>query len=362
LLAGKPLIAHTVSRFNGIADSLTLIGRDEELARLRADCGSGDAVFVCGGATRQESVHRGLASLDASPDDIVLVHDGARPLVPRSAIERCIDAVRDCGSALAAVPVADTLKLSDSSDRVVETVDRDGLWFAQTPQGATFADLRHAFDRAAEEGFAGTDEASVLEHSFAGRRPKLVLGARENIKITTPEDLRFAERWLAAERASAPAVRVGIGYDIHRFAPDRRLVLGGVEIPGEVGLLGHSDADVVVHAICDAILGAAGMPDIGSLFPNSDARFAGISSLTLLQDVADRVRIAGFAVGNVDCCVVAERPKIALYVSKMRSAIARALSIGENGIGIKATTNEGIGALGAGEGIACHATATIMTV
>ena len=203
---------------------------------------------------------------------------------------------------------------------------------------------------------------------YAGIAPTVVLGERGNIKITTQEDLAFASSLLdaAANTGSAPSstppFRIGMGYDIHQLVPGRRLVLGGVEIPYSHGLLGHSDADVILHAICDALLGAAAFPDIGHLFPNDDPRYAGADSLDLLRAVHGALAEAGYAVGNVDACVIAEEPKISPHAPAMKSRIAQALQISLDAVSIKATTNEKIGALGAGKGIACHATALIMRI
>lgn len=337
---------------------MTIVGRAEELSRLEMSCGwyERPVQYVAGGETRQQSVLAGLRALDAGQNDIVLVHDGARPLVSSDIIDRCIADVVEHGCAIAAIPITDTIKASDPHAFVEDTRDRTGLWAAQTPQGARYGLLIDALETAEHAGFSGTDEASALE-MYGHNRVKLVLGSRENIKITTQDDLKFAERIFM--KPARDTIRVGTGYDIHRFSPDRKLVLGGVEIPSERGLLGHSDADVVLHAICDALLGAAALPDIGHLFPNNDPKYAGISSLKLLTEVCERLSTAGYAVGNVDCCVIAEQPKISIYAQEMRKNIASALGTTVDRISIKATTNEGLGSLGAGEGIACHATAAI---
>ena len=342
----------------GIADTVTVVGRSEELDRLKDAICAGDAAlrFVTGGATRQESVRIGLESMDASDGDIVLVHDGARPLTSYAVIERCIRSATEHGGAIAAYPMSDTMWRAQFDGLITDPVDRSSLWAAQTPQASTYGRLLRAHRCARDDGFEGTDDASLLERSQS--QPVVVMGARENIKITTPDDLAFAERWLRAER-QAGAIRIGMGYDIHRLVPGRKLILGGVEIPSDVGLLGHSDADVVLHAICDALLGAAGLPDIGQQFPNTDATFAGASSLSLLSAVYTLLSDAGYRVGNVDCCVIAERPKIAAYADRMRAHIADAVEVAADRVSVKATTNEGLGSLGAGEGIACHATAVL---
>jgi 2-C-methyl-D-erythritol 2,4-cyclodiphosphate synthase len=189
-------------------------------------------------------------------------------------------------------------------------------------------------------------------------KPVLVEGTRENIKITTQNDLEFAAHWLQSTMTN-PKIRVGTGYDIHRMVLGRQLILGGVVIESEMGLLGHSDADVVLHAICDSLLGAAGLPDIGHFFPNDDPLYKDINSTLLLKHVHSKISEAGYSVGNVDCSIIAERPKIAPYIEQMRANIANALQVEPGVIGIKATTNEGLGSLGAGEGIACQAAAIL---
>lgn len=349
---------HAVAAFWPFVDTITVIGRDDDLPALREalPLDSGKLRFAMGGATRQASVYNGmLALLDEPGDAIVLVHDAARPLVSGDIITRCIASALEYGSGVAASCVYDTLKRADKDGFVRETVDRTGIWAAQTPQAFRLDLLRRAFDAATASGFCGADEASLVER-LDEDSVKLVQDGRQNIKITTPADMAFAEQWLHGVR---PDIRVGNGYDIHRLAPGRQLWLGGIQIEFDKGLDGHSDADVVLHALCDALLGAAGMPDIGQLYPNTDERFRGASSMEFLRDVAARLAKDGWNIGNADCTLIAEQPKISAYSGRMRQTIAQALGVGECCINIKATTNEGLGALGAGLGIACHATCCI---
>lgn len=353
------MIGWSVAAFRGRVDSLVLVAREAEIGRLReiAEAAFGASCeIVAGGENRQESVARGIASLGAVGDNhIVLVHDAARPLVRPDVIDRCIEGARTYGSAVAGLPVSDTLKLATGECDVLRTVEREGLWAVQTPQAFRLGLLREAHAVAARDGFIGTDEASLVER--LGAAPvHLAAGARENVKVTTPSDLSFAEHWLGAR------IRVGIGYDIHRIVSGRPMWLGGVNIPSPFGLDGHSDADVVLHAVCDALLGAAGLPDIGQLYPDKDPAYAGISSVLLLRDVAARLDAQGFRAGNVDCTVIAEEPKIAGHAPAMRARIAEILRVEEGAVSIKATTNEGLGALGQGRGIACHATASIIQI
>lgn len=321
--------------------------RDAALRRL-------DRVLevVPGGSTRTASA---LAGVEAASDaDVVLVHDGARPFVDAALVSAVLDATRQHGAAVPALPARDTVKRDDGAGFVAETVDRVPLRLAQTPQGARRDWMLEALRLAVASGGEITDEAQVLER--AGRRVALVPGDPGNVKITTPEDWSDAVRRVDGDDQP---FRVGHGYDVHRFGGTGGLVLGGVLFPGEKGLLGHSDADVVLHAAMDALLGAAGLPDIGHYFPPGDPRFASADSATLAREVAGHLRASGFRIANLDLSVLAERPRIREYVGAMREAIAASFLIDAARVGLKATTLEGLGALGRGEGIACHAVALI---
>ncbi|HEX4824889.1 MAG TPA: 2-C-methyl-D-erythritol 4-phosphate cytidylyltransferase [Candidatus Polarisedimenticolaceae bacterium] len=302
------------------------------------------AAVVPGGSTRMRSVLAGVEAADGA--DLVLVHDAARPFVPASVVRDVLEAAARHGAAIPALPAGDTVKREDAGGFVLETLDRKALRLAQTPQGARRDWLLEALRSAAAAGAEVTDEAQALER--AGRRVAIVPGAAENVKITTPDDLPREPGW-----------RVGHGFDVHRFAPGRPLVLGGVAFPGEAGLEGHSDADVVFHAAMDAVLGAAGLPDIGHHFPPGDPRFAGADSARLAREVAREIAAAGWRIVNVDLTVLAERPKIAVSAAAMKESIGAALGIAPAVVGLKATTLEGLGALGRGDGIACHAVALI---
>ena len=358
-LRGRPLLRWAAQAFAdhpGI-DGIVVVTGASDMARCREALAGMDKLMavVAGGATRQESVSVGLFALGGAPEDLILVHDGARPLITAATIDRCLRGVRENGSAVAALPVHDTLKRAGEGQVVRETVDRQNVWAVQTPQAFRFQTLLNAHVHAAATGFVGTDEASLVEH--LGDVPiHLVPGESANIKVTRPEDLRMAEALISPRET-----RVGFGYDIHRLSPGRRLVLGGVEIadPQGRGLEGHSDADVLLHALCDALLGAAGLPDIGTLFPNTDSAYAGIASTRLLQDVVARLDTVGLRVVNVDMTLIAEAPKIMPHVAQMREIIAGALGLEPTRVGIKATTNEGLGALGQGQGIAAHAVASL---
>jgi 2-C-methyl-D-erythritol 4-phosphate cytidylyltransferase/2-C-methyl-D-erythritol 2,4-cyclodiphosphate synthase len=305
---------------------------------------------VAGGRSRMDSA---LAGVEAAPNaDVILVHDAARPFVPPMLVAAVLAAVQRHGAAVPVVPAHETVKRDDGSGFVAETLDRSSLRLAQTPQGARRDWMLEALRLAVASGLEATDEGQALER--AGRRVALVPGDPSNFKITTQDD------WNAAlSRVDDDTMRVGHGYDIHRFDASRTLVLGGVTFPGEPGLAGHSDADVVLHAAMDALLGAAGLPDIGHYFPPDDPRFAGADSSALARAVAGHVRAAGFRIANLDVTVLAERPRIREHVAAMRESIASCCHTEVARVGVKATTLEGLGALGRGEGIACHAVALL---
>ena len=366
-LLGQPVLRWAVEAFaaHPDVDGVVVVAAPDEVAACReALTGLPNVLaIVPGGATRQASVAMGLFTLGGAPDDLILVHDGARPLVTAEVISRCLEAARQQGNAVAALPVADTLKAVDDAQTVQRTVDREGLWAVQTPQAFTVSDLYDAHAQARDAGWLGTDEASLVE-MFGVAPVHLVPGDPANFKITRPEDLALAEAVLSARASTlmpqTPQIRVGFGYDIHPLLEGRPLMLGGVSIPSPRGLDGHSDADVLLHALCDALLGAAGLPDIGHLFPNTDPAYKNISSLVLLRHVAARLTEGGFTVSNVDMTLIAEAPKIAPYVDPMRDAIAEALALDPSRVGLKATTNEGLGSLGRGEGMAAHAVALLL--
>jgi 2-C-methyl-D-erythritol 4-phosphate cytidylyltransferase / 2-C-methyl-D-erythritol 2,4-cyclodiphosphate synthase len=304
---------------------------------------------VEGGARRQDSVARAFAR-EPAETDIVVIHDAARPLVSADLIERTVAAAATDGAAVAAVRATDTVKRGGADGRVVETLPREHVYLAQTPQAFRVDVLRDALAIASD----ATDEATLAEK--AGHRVRLVEGEPGNVKITTPADLSAAERRVTA---AAPAVRIGQGYDLHRLAQGRPLVLGGVTIPFDLGLMGHSDADIVCHAVTDAVLGAAGLGDIGRHFPDTDPRFKGADSVALLAAACGLVRDAGYAVVNVDVTVIAERPKLAPHADAMRRNLAGALGCDVAQVSVKAKTNEGVESMGNGTSMAAHAVALI---
>jgi 2-C-methyl-D-erythritol 4-phosphate cytidylyltransferase/2-C-methyl-D-erythritol 2,4-cyclodiphosphate synthase len=313
-----------------------------------------------------------LAAFQAVGDstDIVIVHDAARPFASADLVSRTIAAAAESGAALAALPATDTVKRSGApsdagaADRLVaETLPREEIYLAQTPQ----AFRRDVLGRAlalAESASEATDEAMLAEKS--GARVRLVEGETTNIKITTRSDLAIAEAIARGDRAAARGaaepetrMRVGTGYDLHRLVEGRPLILGGVAIPFDRGLAGHSDADAVCHAVTDAVLGAAGAGDIGRHFPDADPAWRDANSLELLRRAMAIVRDRGYEVANVDVVVIAERPRLAGHVDAMRASVAAALGVAPDNVSVKGKTNEGVGELGAGLAIAVHAVALL---
>lgn len=315
--------------------------------------------FSDGGKERQDSVFNclsaasGWAGWRVPPERrIVLIHDAARPLVDKEVLRQVISEASITGAAGVGVPVKDTIKVVDSDRMVKGTPDRNSLWAVQTPQAFSFSVIWEAHLQARADSFMGTDDCSLAERS--GYPVRMVEGSYRNIKITTPEDTRIAAVFLEEEGAKS-MLRVGQGYDVHRLLPGRRLVLAGVKIPGKLGLSGYSDADVAIHAVMDALLGAAGMGDIGELFPDTDPQYQGIDSRILLGRVVKSLRQAKIVPVNLDLTIIAGYPKIAPYRDQMRDNIAEILGLPRTEVNIKATTTEGLGFTGRGEGIASQA-------
>jgi 2-C-methyl-D-erythritol 4-phosphate cytidylyltransferase/2-C-methyl-D-erythritol 2,4-cyclodiphosphate synthase len=309
---------------------------------------------VHGGATRQESVRNGLNTLAPLAPDRVLIHDAVRPFVSRAVIDRVLAALADTPGAVAAVPLADTLKRAGPDNRVRDTVERAELWRAQTPQGFRFIDILAAHEAAHAAGRRDfTDDAAVAE--WAGLAVTLVAGDEDNRKLTTAEDLAMADRAL-----TGPDVRTGQGVDVHRLVAGDHVWLCGVRIPHDRGLEGHSDADVALHALTDALLGAVGDGDIGQHFPDSDPSWKGAASHIFVAEAVRRVCERGGRIGNVDVTILCEAPRIAPHRAAMRRRIAEMLAVEEARVSVKATTTEGLGFTGRREGITALATATVI--
>lgn len=303
--------------------------------------------IVTGGPERQDSVYNALMSIDTGYGDMIAIHDGARCLATPSLIRRCVETARECGAAAAGKSSTDTVKSIDG-DAITGTIDRRGIALIETPQVFRADLILPAYEQARRDGFSATDDCSLVERM--GVRPRLVSSEEPNIKITTKGDLSMSNDLLLS---ALP--RVGTGFDVHRFADGRRLILGGVEIPCEQGLLGHSDADVLTHAIIDAVFGAAALPDIGRAFPDDAPAYKDANSMALLKTAVQTAEKAGFAIGNIDATVIAQAPKLAPYIEAMRENIASACGADLSAVSVKATTTEKLGFTGRGEGIAAEA-------
>jgi 2-C-methyl-D-erythritol 4-phosphate cytidylyltransferase / 2-C-methyl-D-erythritol 2,4-cyclodiphosphate synthase len=315
--------------------------------------------IVDGGHRRQDSVAKAFAQVSRSAR-IIVIHDAARPFASADLFTRVIEAAAKGGAAIAALQASDTVKEATAAPGVrivARTIARESVYLAQTPQAFTREVLEQAIALGRDSLGPATDEASLAEQ--AGHSVRLVDGEATNIKITTPHDLRVSEALLHNGRPQSGIPRVGTGYDLHRLEPGRPLIIGGVEIPHETGLAGHSDADVLCHAVTDAILGAAAAGDIGQHFPDTDPKWKGANSIELLKSAVAIVGAAGYAVSNIDAVVIAERPKIAPHIPAMRANLAQAMGIDISAVSVKGKTNERVDALGRSEAIAVHAVALL---
>ena len=327
-----------------MVDALIVASSEEYVELCSRICERFDKMnaVVIGGEQRQDSVR---ACLDRTDEGLVLIHDGARPFVTAQVIDRVIEGAYNQGACVPCVPVTDTVRQTENVKCTSSvTLERSSLFCVQTPQGFDTELIRRAYIKAEEDGFIGTDDGVLAERLGAG--VAIAEGDYANIKITTREDL---------PRMETGDIRIGSGYDVHQLTEGRKLVLGGVEIPFERGLLGHSDADVLLHALMDALLGAAALGDIGKHFPDTDEKYRGISSIRLLEKVKSLISDAGYTVGNTDITVIAQKPKIAAYIPAMRKNIADTLGIGIERVNVKGTTTENLGFVGRCEGIACEA-------
>jgi 2-C-methyl-D-erythritol 4-phosphate cytidylyltransferase/2-C-methyl-D-erythritol 2,4-cyclodiphosphate synthase len=348
-LGGKPMLAHAVDALLGhprIDVVRVVVGDGQDEAAASALAGRDVGPLIRGGAQRHESVRNGLASI---ADGAVLIHDAARPFCPPAVVDRLLGALDGHDGAVPVLPVADSLATGDTLLR--SSVDRAGMLRVQTPQAFHGEPLRAAFDRAG--GTAPTDESSLL--LAAGLTVATVAGDPMLDKLTTEADWRRAEAVLAASLTS----RTGLGFDVHAFAGDGPVMLGGIAIPHSRGLAGHSDADVVLHAITDALLGAAGLGDIGEHFPPSDPQWRGASSDLFLIHAAQLIRSAGGIIDHVDCTLICEEPKVGPHRSAIKARIAAILGLDEQQVSIKATTTDGLGFTGRREGVAAQAVANI---
>ena len=348
-LAGQPVLRHAAAALAPHVDLLQPVG--DAAAIGAALDGIVHLPVVAGGADRQASVLAGLEALAPHAPDLVLVHDGARPFVAAAVVQAVLVALADAPGAIPALPVADTLKRG-TAGTIEGTVSRAGLFRAQTPQGFRFALLLDLHRRAA--GQAATDDAALLE--AAGHAVRLVEGSDDNIKVTYASDLARLERLMTPPLMP----RIGTGFDVHVFAEDRKLILCGVDVPHTQGLAGHSDADVAVHALCDAIYGALAEGDIGRHFPPSQASWKDADSAEFLVHAMGRIAARGGMLGNADVTLICEQPKITPHAPRMIARLADIMGVENSRISVKATTTERLGFTGRGEGIAAQAAVVVM--
>lgn len=335
---------------SGVFEGITIVISEQDEERfLQLSRPKSVASWAYGGKNRQESVLNGLKTVPADID-IVAVHDAARPYVTEDIIRATITGAEKTGSGVISTPVTDTIKMKEA-DGTVCTPDRSCLFAVQTPQTFRKDMLMKCHEMARNEGFVTTDDAALFEKYYGTVELVTAKGAELNKKLTYRSDF---------EMNDIPDIRVGHGFDAHRLVEGRKLILCGVDVPYEKGLNGHSDADVAVHALMDAMLGAAALGDIGHLFPDNDPQYKGISSLILLENVCNRLNEAGYRLSNADVTIVAQRPKLASYIEQMRANIAEVVGIESNRINVKVTTTEKMGFEGAGEGISSHAVVTII--
>lgn len=360
-LAGKPVLAHSLAALAACDDIAHVVvvtspaNRAAAVRIARAHGGGKVRALANGGAERQDSVAAGLAALPRA--ELVAVHDGARPLVEAADFSEGLRIARELGAAVAGAPLVDTVKRVDARERVLDTPPRAELRAVATPQVFRRELLLRAHRAAAADGVSATDDAALVER--LGEPVAVYPSRRRNLKITTADDLLIAETLLNPIGPAAHTLRTGIGIDSHRFKAGRRLILGGVEIPDHDGLDGHSDADALTHAIIDALLGAAGLGDIGRHFPPGDPQWADADSIALLRRVAAMLADCAAHPQSVDATVIAERPRLAPYIDAMRARLAGALELNPAQLNVKAATAEGMGALGRAEGIQAHAVANV---
>jgi 2-C-methyl-D-erythritol 4-phosphate cytidylyltransferase/2-C-methyl-D-erythritol 2,4-cyclodiphosphate synthase len=354
VLAGQSVLRRTCTAFlghPGVGNVRVVIQPDDRALYDDAMAGLGLAPPVSGGETRHESSRNGLEALAADPPRIVLIHDAARPIIDAPTIDRVLGALDSEPAAIAAVPLSDTLKQADTENRVVATVPREQLWRAQTPQGFQFAAILEAHRRVDSRSL--TDDAAVAE--AAGIPVTLVEGSEDNFKITREDDFRRADSMLAGQAD----IRVGTGFDVHKFSEGNIINLCGISIRHDKGMSGHSDADVGLHALTDAVLGTIGAADIGHHFPPSDPQWRDADSALFLRQAVSFVVERGGEIRHLDVTLICEAPKVAPHRDAMRARVAEIADIGMDRVSVKATTTEGLGFAGRGEGIAAQAVATV---
>ena len=372
LLEGLPVIVHNlhqVSQVSAVKRAIIVV-RPDELAEGTAILRKHEAMYfpelswqiTAGGRERQDSVFNALC-LVQDDEDFVAVHDGARPFATPDIFARVFAAAQISGAAVAGVPVKDTTKLIDAESKVLTTLERSKLRAIQTPQIFRTQLLKQAYEMVRREKIDVTDDAGAVE--LLGKPVVVAEGSYTNNKITTPDDLIWAKALLhkgeenPVQQNRNLSMRVGSGFDVHCLVAERKLILCGIQIPYELGLAGHSDADVAVHALMDAMLGAVALGDIGQHFPDTDEKFKDADSMVLLRHVAGLLQEKGWHVGNADITIIAQKPKLAAYREQMQSNLAEALQLDKDAVNVKATTTEQLGFTGRGEGIAAQAVITV---
>jgi 2-C-methyl-D-erythritol 4-phosphate cytidylyltransferase/2-C-methyl-D-erythritol 2,4-cyclodiphosphate synthase len=362
-IGGRSVIARTLDRFLAhprIGPVVVAIHADDDALFRSAAGGNADRVVtVTGGASRQDSVRLGLLALRGHAPGQVLIHDAVRPFVDADLIDRTIAAIGERQGALPALPVADTLKRESAAGIIGETVSRSGLHAAQTPQGFPFWPILAAHEKAHHLGKTDfTDDAAIAE--WAHIPVKIVPGSPDNVKLTWARDISMADQRLSGERPRFPDIRTGNGYDVHGFEPGDHVTLCGVSIPHDKKLSGHSDADVGLHALTDALLATCGAGDIGTHFPPSDPQWKGVASRIFVEHAAKLVRARGGRIANADITLICEAPRVGPYREAMTKTLSAVLGISRDRVSIKATTNEKLGFVGREEGIAAIATASVV--
>ena len=358
-LLGKSVIAHTISVFKetGFFDDIIIVSAEKNISVFSAEMEKSGLLesvsIIRGGSTRGES---SLSGINAAKSEFVMIHDGARPLVTKEIIENTLAACIKRGCAAAGVKPKDTVKTVKSGGIIESTVPRETAVLIQTPQAFLRDSIKAAYEKF---GLNETDDCALMEKM--GASIEVVEGSYENIKLTTKEDVLTAQSILKSREGKGAdlSMRIGTGFDTHRLTEGRPLIIGGINIPYEKGLLGHSDADVLVHAVIDALFGATALGDIGRHFPDTDERYKGADSLVLLKEASRLVREAGYEIGNVDATIIVQKPKMAPFVESMRENLASAMGIDIALVSVKAKTNEQMGFTGRGEGIEARAVALI---
>ena len=355
-IGGIPVLVRSILAMDALEQirEIVVVARPEMFAQIegwRQQYQLPPFVLTAGGATRQQSVLAGVEKL-SDKVEYVAIHDGARPFADKALVERCLQAAIEHGAATAAVRTKDTIKVAAPDGSIAQTPDRSTLYLTQTPQIFSLELYRRAAAQAQQEGLDFTDDCQLVEH--IGQKVWLSEGSYQNIKITTPEDVAVAQAISGEKEETKMEIRAGHGYDVHRLTRGRKLILGGVDIPWELGLLGHSDADVLVHAVMDALLGAAAMGDIGKHFPDTDPAYAGADSIALLRHVVALLKKEGYRIVNIDATVIAQRPKLKDYIPQMCANIAAACEITQGQVNVKATTEEKLGFTGSSEGMSAH--------